>query len=154
MMRNGKRVRFLYRGSLASGEVFDDCEGKAHEVVLGRRQVMPALEEALSQMRCGEERVVELSAEQTYGRRDPDAVQSFPACRVPNGENIPAGATIGWTSPRSAKPIPAKVVSVANKVVTLDFNHPLAGKDIVYWIQLLEIVEEGEPVSQEGQAAA
>lgn len=153
-MRNEKKVRFLYRGSLASGEVFDDCEGQAHEIVLGRRQVMPALEEALSQMRCGEERVVELCAQQAYGEHDPDAVQSFPACRVPNGENIPAGATIGWTSPRSAKPIPAKVVSVANKVVTLDFNHPLAGQDIVYWIKLLEIVEEENPDRQGEQIAA
>ena len=67
------------------------------------------------------------------------AVQHFPTYKVPNGENLPVGEYIGWTSPRNIEPIPAKVVSVENQVATIDFNHPLAGKDIVYWVKLLDV---------------
>ena len=70
---------------------------------------------------------------------DESAVQHFPTYKVPNGENLPVGEYIGWTSPRNIEPIPAKVVSVENQVATIDFNHPLAGKDIVYWVKLLDV---------------
>ena len=61
MPSKGQRVRFLYRGSFPDGRTFDDCKGVPHEIVLGRRQVMKALEETLSAMEPGEERILELS---------------------------------------------------------------------------------------------
>ena len=100
---------------------------------------MKALEDALLEMEPGEERTVELAAADAYGEYDESAVQHFPTYKVPNGENLPVGEYIGWTSPRNIEPIPAKVVSVENQVATIDFNHPLAGKDIVYWVKLLEL---------------
>lgn len=139
MAQKGQTARFLYRGSFPDGEVFDDCEGTPHEIILGRRQVMKALEDVLLEMEPGEERTVELAAADAYGEYDESAVQHFPTYKVPNGENLPVGEYIGWTSPRNIEPIPAKVVSVENQVATIDFNHPLAGKDIVYWVKLLEL---------------
>lgn len=142
MAQPGQIIRFLYKGSLAeNGEVFDDCNGTPHEIIFGRRQVMKALEDALATMEPGEERIVNLSAEDAYGEYDESAVQRFPSYKVPNGENIPVGEYIGWTSPRNIEPIPAKVLSVENQIVTLDFNHPLAGKDIVYWVKVVEVVD-------------
>lgn len=138
----GKTVRFLYKGSFPDGTVFDDGTAEPHEITLGRRQVMEAIESALSTMKVGEEAVIELSAEAAYGPYDEDAVQRFPAYMVPNGNNLPVGKTIGWTSPRNSQPIPAKVSSIENGIVTLDFNHPLAGKDIVYWVKLVEACQE------------
>lgn len=128
MAHKGQTARFLYRGSFPNGEVFDDCEDTPHEIILGRRQVMKALEDALLEMEPGEERTVELAAADAYGEYDESAVQHFPTYKVPNGENLPVGEYIGWTSPRNIEPIPAKVVSVENQVATIDFNHPLAGK--------------------------
>lgn len=142
MAQPGQIIRFLYKGSLAeNGEVFDDCNGIPHEIILGRRQVMKALEDVLATMEPGEERIVNLSAEDAYGEYDESAVQRFPSYKVPNGENIPVGEYIGWTSPRNIEPIPAKVLSVENQIVTLDFNHPLAGKDIVYWVKVVEVAD-------------
>lgn len=111
MAHKGQTARFLYRGSFPNGEVFDDCEGTPHEIILGRRQVMKALEDALLEMEPGEERTVELAAADAYGEYDESAVQHFPTYKVPNGENLPVGEYIGWTSPRNIEPIPAKVVS-------------------------------------------
>lgn len=142
MAKTGQIVRFLYKGTLAdNGEVFDDCKGEPHEVIIGRRQVMKPLEDALALMEPGEERVIELAAADAYGEYDESALQHFPAYKVPNGENLPVGEYIGWTSPRNIEPIPAKVVSIENQVVTLDFNHPLAGKDLTYWVKVVEVLD-------------
>ena len=139
MAEKGQIARFLYKGSFPDGEVFDDCNGEPYEIVLGRHQVMRALDDALLEMNPGDERTIKLPAKEAYGEYNEDAVQKFPAYKVPNGENLPVGETIRWTSPRNVEPIPAKVVSIENQIVTLDFNHPLAGKDIVYWVNLLEV---------------
>jgi peptidylprolyl isomerase len=129
-------ISFLYRGSLTDGTVFDDCNDEPHTVITGRAQVMPALEQALIEMSVGEERTLELAAKDAYGSYNEDAVQRVPTFKIPSGENIPEGETILWASPRSPKPIPVRVRSIVNQVAELDFNHPLAGKDIVYWIKV------------------
>ncbi|WP_102374265.1 FKBP-type peptidyl-prolyl cis-trans isomerase [Raoultibacter massiliensis] len=139
MVREGQRIRFLYKGSLPDGTVFDDCLGIPHEIVIGRHQVMRALEATLSEMEPGEERTLELPCSEAYGEYNESAVQKVPTYKIPNGDNLPVGETIGWTSPRNIEPIPVKVVSIENQVATLDFNHPLAGKDIAYWIKLVEV---------------
>ena len=134
MPSKGQRVRFLYRGSFPDGRTFDDC--------------MKALEEALAAMEPGEERVLELSPAEAYGAYDESALQRVPTYRIPNGENLPVGQMIAWKTPRSAEPVPATVVSVENQVATLDFNHPLAGKDLVYWVKLIDVVPEaGDPTA-------
>lgn len=138
MPSKGQRIRFLYRGSLPNGEVFDDCEGVPHEILAGRGQVMRALDEALLNMETGEERTIALAPAEAYGDYDEAALQRVPTCRIPNGDHLPVGRMIGWKTPRSAEPIPARVVSIENQVAMLDFNHPLAGQDIVYWIKLVE----------------
>lgn len=143
MAQPRRTVSFLYKGSLSeNGKVFDDCMGAPHEIIVGRRQVMKPLEDALADMRPGEERTVKLPAIDAYGEYDESALQHFPAYKVPNGENLPVGEYIGWTSPRNIEPIPAKVVSIENQVVTLDFNHPLAGKDIEYWVKVVGVTEQ------------
>lgn len=136
-----KLVSFLYKGSLPDGTVFDDCNGEPHQIHIGRRQVMRKLEDALAEMAIGEERTLEIAAEDAYGAYDESAVQRVPTFKIPNGANMPVGETIAWTTPRSIEPIPAKVLSIENQVATLDFNHPLAGKDIIYWVKVVGIEE-------------
>lgn len=136
-----KIVRFLYKGSFPDGTVFDDSNGEPHQIHIGRRQVMRVLEDALGEMVVGEERTLEIAAEDAYGAYDESAVQRVPTFKIPNGANMPVGETIAWTSPRSIEPIPAKVLSIENQVATLDFNHPLAGKDIIYWVRVVDIEE-------------
>ena len=141
--RKNKFASFLYKGTLAeTGEVFDDCQGEPHAVRLGRHQVMRIMENALMEMEIGEERTLELPAKDAYGEYDDNAVQTVPTWKIPNGENIPVGEIVAWKHPRSEDPVPAKVLSVINNVITLDFNHPLAGKDLVYWIKLVDITDQ------------
>jgi FKBP-type peptidyl-prolyl cis-trans isomerase 2 len=130
-------IKFLYRGSLLpDGTVFDDSGDKPHEIIVGRAQVMPVMEEALSEMTVGEEKSLFIAAQDAYGEYREEAVQRVPTFKIPNGANLPVGATILWSAPRSPRPIPAKVRSVVNQVAELDFNHPLAGKDLMYWLKV------------------
>lgn len=140
MAQKGQRVRFLYRGSFPDTEVFDDCNGKPHEITLGLHQVMRTLEDALLDMEVGEERTLRIAAADAYGTYDGKAVQRVPTYRIPQGDRLAEGETIAWTSPRNAEPLYARVLGIENQIASLDFNHPLAGKDIVYWIKLIEVL--------------
>lgn len=131
-------ISFVFKGSLPDGTVFDDSTNEPLEIVTGRSQIMPVLEQALLEMSVGEERVLEISAKDAYGDYDETALQRVPTYLIPNGESLPEGEIIMWTSPRNNKPIPVTIRSKINQVAELDFNHPLAGKDIVYWVKLLD----------------
>jgi peptidylprolyl isomerase len=100
---------------------------------------MKVLEDALDEMQPGEERTLEIAAADAYGEYDQNAVQHIPTNRIPDGDTIPAGQLIMWKSPNRPQPVPAKVLSVENMIATLDFNHPLAGKDIIYWLKLVSV---------------
>jgi peptidylprolyl isomerase len=130
-------ISFLYRGSLRDGTVFDDGKDMPHEIIVGRSQVMPALEKILIEMEVNEERTLDIAAADAYGEYLDEAVQYVPTYRIPHGDTMPEGETIMWTSPRNPTPIPVKVRSIVNQIAELDFNHPLAGKDITYWVKVI-----------------
>ncbi|MDR1088462.1 MAG: FKBP-type peptidyl-prolyl cis-trans isomerase [Coriobacteriales bacterium] len=130
-------IGFLYRGSLPDGTVFDDSEGVPHEIVTGRSQIMPVLEQNLLEMAVGEERTVQLAAEDAYGPYVEKNVERVPVFMIPQGEDLQEGALIHWTSPNNSKPLVVRIRSIANQVAELDFNHPLAGKDLSYWVKLV-----------------
>ena len=90
MPQTGNRVRFLYRGSLLDGTVFDDGKDEPHEIILGRHQVMKPLEAALSSMEVGEERTVGIQAKDAYGLYDERALAAFPPTKCPTGRTFPS----------------------------------------------------------------
>lgn len=129
---------FLYEGRIAeTGEVFDDGTEKGITIAFERGQVMPPVERALKDMEVGEERIVEIPAQEAYGTYDPKAVLNVPTKDIPNAENLPVGCLISWRNPRSEKPLPVRVVAVRNGTATFDFNHPLTDTDLSYWIKLV-----------------
>jgi peptidylprolyl isomerase len=131
-------IRFLFRGSLPDGTVFDDSGDEPHEIITGRAQVMPVMEKALLEMAAGEERQLSIATEDAYGAYREDAVQRVPTYKIPNGEGIPAGEMILWKAPGYPRPIPVKVRSIVNQIAELDFNHPLAGVDLNYWLKVVD----------------
>jgi peptidylprolyl isomerase len=139
MNNPGDHVRFLYRGSLANGEEFDLCLEEPHEIVLGRHQIFWPLEQALMEMSLGEERTIEVPTEDAYGVYQEEAIQKVDLSLIPNGQNMLEGELILWENPRTAQPIPAKVLKIDDPVVTLDFNHPLVDQNLVYWVKLVGI---------------
>jgi peptidylprolyl isomerase len=142
LSESGDRVYILYKGSLSNGEEFDTNLDDPYEIILGRHQVFQPLESALREMSVGEERTLAISAADAYGDYQQDAVQQVDTELVSNGAMMREGEMILWENPRTTQPIPTKVLKVDGRVATLDFNHPLAGKNLTYWIKVVEIIPD------------
>ena len=137
-----KRVRIHYKGSFAGGDVFiDKTKGEPVEIVVGGRALPDALDRAIAEMKPGEERSVE--APKAYGEYHQEAVRTkVLRYKLPKGDQLQEGMELMWTGPANpGMPVPARIVRADEYSVDIDFNHPLAGKDLVYWVRLVEVLD-------------
>ncbi|EJU35222.1 MULTISPECIES: FKBP-type peptidyl-prolyl cis-trans isomerase [Slackia] len=141
MSNSGKKVKTHYRGTLDDGTQFDSSydRGEPIEFTCGAGQMIPGFDAAVVDMALGEKKSVHIPAKDAYGEYNEQAVQKIPANQVPNADQLPVGQTVYFNSPYG--PMPAKVVSVTIDEVVLDMNHELAGKDLNFDIELVEVVD-------------
>lgn len=141
MSNSGKKVKTHYRGTLDDGTQFDSSydRGGPIEFTCGAGQMIPGFDAAVVDMALGEKKSVHIPAKDAYGEYNEQAVQKIPADQVPNADQLPVGQTVYFNSPYG--PMPAKVVSVTIDEVVLDMNHELAGKDLNFDIELVEVVD-------------
>ena len=138
MAHEGKKVKVHYRGTLTDGTQFDSSydRGEPLEFTVASGMMISGFDEAVQDMEVGEKRTVTLPPEKAYGTRQDELILTFPAEQVPNMAELKAGDTIYLRSPMG-NPVPAKVVSTGERLV-VDANHELAGKTLVFEIELLE----------------
>lgn len=143
MSNNGKKVRAHYRGTLDDGTQFDSSydRGEPIEFICGAHQMIAGFDAAVMEMALGEKKTVHIPAADAYGERRDDLILHFPAAQVPHIEQISVGDHLYLSGP-GGQPVPVVVMSVDAGGVTLDANHELAGKDLNFDIELVEIVEE------------
>ena len=137
--KNGDKVKVHYTGKLKDGDVFDSSEGgEPLEFTIGEGQIIPGFEEAVLGMSTGDSKTIEIPADKAYGERIDDLVVQIDRKEMPPdlecepGQKLRVGGSDG----------PAAVVTVlevTEAVVTVDANHPLAGEDLTFDIQLVEI---------------
>lgn len=141
MSNSGKKVKTHYRGTLDDGTQFDSSydRGELIEFTCGAGQMIPGFDAAVVDMALGEKKSVHIPAKDAYGEYNEQAVQKIPVNQVPNADQLPVGQTVYFNSPYG--PMPAKVVSVTIDEVVLDMNHELAGKDLNFDIELVEVVD-------------
>lgn len=141
MSNSGKKVKTHYRGTLDDGTQFDSSydRGEPIEFTCGAGQMIPGFDATVVDMALGEKKSVHIPAKDAYGEYNEQAVQKIPANQVPNADQLPVGQTVYFNSPYG--PMPAKVVSVTIDEVVLDMNHELAGKDLNFDIELVEVVD-------------
>ncbi|WEX11233.1 peptidylprolyl isomerase [Chelativorans sp. AA-79] len=138
--KTGDVVRVHYRGRLTDGTEFDTSEGREPlEFQVGGGQVIPGFEKQVEGMEVGEKSTVTVPADQAYGPRDDRQVQSVPRESLPDGLDLSVGARLTATT-REGKQIPLTVIDLDDSQVTVDANHPLAGQDLVFDVELVEIV--------------
>ena len=144
-------VQVAYKGTLTDGQVFDSSEGREPlEVHMGAGQMIPGFEAQLVDMAMGEKKTFTLAPEDAYGERMDDRMMDFPIAEVPADLNPQVGQTIGLTSPEGQQ-IPALITLVNEEKVTLDLNHPLAGKALTFEIEVVGISKEtATPQQPEG----
>ena len=142
MSNEGKKVRAHYRGTLDDGTQFD-CSydrGEPIEFTCGAHQMIAGFDAAVIDMEVGEKRTVHIPVADAYGERRDDLVLRFPAAQVPNIDEIKVGDKLFLTTP-AGQPVPVTVIEVDAEGVTLDANHELAGKDLNFDIELVEVLD-------------
>lgn len=143
MSNEGKKVRAHYRGTLDDGTQFDSSydRGEPIEFICGAHQMIPGFDAAVIDMAVGEKKTVHIPAADAYGEHRDDLILQFPAAQVPNIEQIKQGDKLFLSGP-GGMPVPVVVLNVDAEGVLLDANHELAGKDLNFDIELVEVVED------------
>ncbi|MBT6690254.1 peptidylprolyl isomerase [archaeon] len=139
VVEKGSKIKVEYRGSFEDGEVFDASEkhGQPLEFEAGAGMVVPGFDAAVIGMDVGEEKTFTLKPEEAYGMPDERAVQKVPRDKFPT--EAKEGMMIGVPLPNGQQ-IPAKITKIDEKEATIDMNHPMAGKTLVFWIKIVEVL--------------
>jgi len=132
-------VRVHYTGKLADGEIFDDSRGREPlEFTLGAGQVIPGFEKALMEMAVSETKTVNIPSADAYGDHRPELIQSVPLAELPEEIKPEVGMQLVSQAP-DGQQIPLLVTEVNAETIKVDANSPLAGKDLTFDLELVEI---------------
>lgn len=136
---DGDTVLVHYTGTLNNGEQFDSSEGREPlEFKLGTGQVIAGFDGALTGMSVGEKKVVTIPAAEAYGEHDPELTHTVPREQVPAEIELENGMQL-QAQDQAGNPIAFTVVAHDENKVTLDANHPLAGQDLTFALELVEV---------------
>jgi len=137
---SGDTVKIAYTGKLNDGTVFDSSEGRDPlEFVIGENTIIPTLEASVIGMSIGDKATVEVTAENAYGPHQPDAIQTVERSMIPAEVELAIGAQLQATAP-DGQVLVLTVAAIEETTVTLDGNHPLAGQDLTFDIELMEVL--------------
>lgn len=137
----GQTVRVHYTGTLNDGSEFDSSHkrGEPLEFTLGLDRMIPGFEKAVVGMAPGETKNVKIPAEEAYGERQEELIRDFPRTEFPPHIELEEGLVLSADAPDGRR-VRFKVLSFSDELVTLDGNHPLAGEDLTFEIELVEVV--------------
>jgi peptidylprolyl isomerase len=141
MVKFGKTAIVHYRGMFADGKVFDSTEGiDPLEFVVGSGKVIHGFDKTVANMDVGSTTTVTVPAKEAYGEYDEKRIEKGPMYAIPNAKDIKVGRLFYFITEEGLR-FSAKVLNIDEGIATIDYNHPLAGKDLTFKIELLEIKE-------------
>jgi len=131
MIGTGKTVKVHYTGKLNDGSVFDSSEGREPlEFQVGTGQVIPGFDAAIQEMEIGSSKTITIPSEEAYGEVRQEMIALIPHEQFPDELNPEVGQTLQLKTPEGA--LPVRVTDVKDNGVVIDGNHPLAGKDLIF----------------------
>lgn len=137
--KSGDTVKVHYNGRLTDGTTFDSSSGRDPlEFKVGNGDVIKGFEAGVTGMSVGEKKTVHIPADEAYGQKDDERVVEFPRTNFPAEMEPEVGMQLNMTN-GAGQVIPVMIVEVGEEVVTLDANHPLAGEDLIFDIELVDI---------------
>lgn len=151
----GNNISVHYTGTLTDGTVFDSSRerGQTLDFEVGSPKMIPGFNDAVLGMAEGETKNVTITPDSAYGQRDPKAIQNVPKEAFDDDFDFKVGGLIRGNGPRG--PFMAKIQEIQDVDVVLDFNHPLAGHDLSFEIEVVSIdsvVEESATDDSEESA--
>jgi FKBP-type peptidyl-prolyl cis-trans isomerase 2 len=139
-VKSGDKVKVHYHGKLRSGETFDSSQGREPlEFTVGSGQVIKGFDQGVMGMQVGDKRTVEIPVQDAYGTKQDEMIIEFPRNQFPPDMKPEAGMQLMMNN-GSGQSFPVTVTEVKEESVILDANHPLAGQDLIFDIELVEIV--------------
>jgi FKBP-type peptidyl-prolyl cis-trans isomerase 2 len=141
-IKKGDKIKVDYEGSFDDGKVFDSSKHGDHnhplEFEVGAGQVIKGFDEAVVGMELNEEKEIKLTSAEAYGEHDPKKIVKIPKDKLPKEQEPKVGMMLGMQT-ADGKQVGAKIVEVGDKEITIDVNHPLAGKNLNFKIKISSI---------------
>ncbi|MEM5500948.1 FKBP-type peptidyl-prolyl cis-trans isomerase [Ahrensia kielensis] len=136
---HGSTVHIHYTGKFPDGTVFDSSENRDPLTFeLGSGQVIPGLDKAMRGMEVGAKKTIEIPAAEAYGPHHPEGVQKVERSQLPPEIQTEVGLQLQATG-QDGQAINLTIIEVDETTVTMDANHPLAGKDLVFDVELVSV---------------
>ncbi|MFH1399753.1 MAG: peptidylprolyl isomerase [Candidatus Woesearchaeota archaeon] len=142
VVKTGDKIKVDYEGTFDDGTVFDSSTHGDHshplEFEVGAKQVIPGFENAVLGMKKGEEKTFKLQPAEAYGDINAQLVRQIPRDKIPIDQEPKPGMMLIMQLPNGAQ-APVKIAAVDDQSITLDLNHPLAGKVLNFKIKIVDI---------------
>lgn len=141
--KEGDEVQVHYTGKLEDGTVFDTSEdGEPLSFTIGENRVIPGFEEAVTGMEPGDSKTTEVEPEEAYGEHRDDMVMEMERDQIPQDVDPEVGQQLQLRL-ENGQTVPVLITALGEDTVTIDANHPLAGRKLLFDIELVD-VSEGE----------
>ncbi|MBK8146452.1 MAG: peptidylprolyl isomerase [Bacteroidetes bacterium] len=140
-VKKGDTIKVHYKGTLTDGSLFDSSEGKDPlEFTVGENMVIFGFDNGVMNMAIGEKKTLNIPSMEAYGAVNEDLVIEIPKAELPEelGE-ITEGMQLNMVN-QDGYEIPVEVIEIKEDAIVLDGNHPLAGMDLIFEVELVEIV--------------
>ena len=138
-VKKGDKVKVHYTGRLLDGTEFDSSAGRSPlEFTVGAGQMIRGFDAGVEGMAIGEKKTLQIPSQDAYGERSEEAMIEFPKSNVPDDMTLSPGMQLTLRD-QQGNPVPVTVAELKDDVIILDANHFLAGKDLVFDIELVEI---------------
>ncbi len=139
MIADGKTVRIHYTGTLNDGTQFDSSAGRDPlEFETGSGMVIPGFDSAVRDMNVGGKKTVTIPAAEAYGEAREEMIGNLPKDRFPPEMELAVGMQLQMMGPQG--PLGVVVNAITDEFVTIDANHPMAGKNLTFTLELVEVI--------------
>jgi peptidylprolyl isomerase len=139
-VQSGDTVKVHYHGRLTDGTTFDSSEGRDPlEFQVGSGMVIAGFDNGVVGMLVGDKKTVHIPVDDAYGPKNPDMIIEFPKEQVPSDMPMEIGMRLNLNNSQGQM-VPVVITEIQEAAILLDANHPLAGEDLVFDIELVEII--------------
>jgi FKBP-type peptidyl-prolyl cis-trans isomerase 2 len=139
-VKSGDKINVHYTGKLTDGTLIESSEGREPlEFEVGSGMVIKGFDEGVTGMSVGEKKTIHIPAAEAYGDMDPNYLAVFNKAEIPSDIPYEVGMQLNMHQDGTGQVMPVSVVEVTETTITLDANHPLAGKDLIFDLELVSI---------------